>query len=67
MSNCNCPLPTALEDIGAQGCPFNLGQLQRVIITRASNSTFPVTIASADPAVLATWTPLLSASDDTAK
>ena len=65
MSNCNCPLPTHLEDIGAQGCPFNVGQIQRVIITRASNSTFPLTIASADPAVLATWTPLLTAADDT--
>ena len=65
MNNCNCPLPTHLEDIGAQGCPFNVGQIQRVIITRASNSTFPVTISSSDPAVIGTWTPLLTASDDT--
>ncbi len=65
MSNCNCPLPTELQDIGAQGCPFNVGQIQRVIITRANNSVFPVTIASSDPAVIGTWTPLLSANDDT--
>ena len=65
MSNCNCPLPTALTTIAATGCPFNLGQLQRVLITRASNTEFPMTIATSDPALLATWTPLLSATDDT--
>jgi len=65
MSNCNCPLPSALTDIAATGCPFNLGQLQRVIITRSASSIFPATVASSDPAVLATWTPLLTAADDT--
>ena len=65
MSNCNCPLPSALTTIDAAGCPFNLGQLQRVIITRASSSEFPMTVATSNPNVLATWTPLFTASDDT--
>jgi len=65
MSNCNCPLPTHLEDIAASGCPFNLGQLQRVIITRASSATFPITVGTSNPNALATWTPLLTAADDT--
>ena len=65
MSNCNCPLPSALTDIAATGCPFNLGQLQRVIITRASSAFFPATVATSNPNLLATWTPLLTAADDT--
>ena len=65
MSNCNCPLPTALTTIDAQGCPFNLGQLQRIFITRKTNSTFPMTVASTDPALAASWTSLYSAVDDT--
>ena len=65
MSNCNCPLPSALTTIDAAGCPFNMGQLQRVIITRAASSEFPMTVATSNPNVLATWTPLFTASDDT--
>ena len=64
MSNCNCPLPTALSDIPNQTCPVNMGQIQRVFITRASSSALPMTIATEDQTLQATWNVLFNAVND---
>jgi len=69
-----CPLATSLTDIPSSSCPENIGQIQRFWFVRKgvvvfdtlapyTNST-PATIATLDPEVLATWTILFSAVDD---
>jgi len=68
MANCNCPLPTALTTIAEDSCPFNMNQISRFFITRASNATFPLTVgatASDDPTLAAFWATLTAAADDT--
>ena len=69
-----CPLATSLTDIPSSSCPENIGQIQRFWFVRKgvvvfdtlapyTNST-PATIATLDPEVLATWTILFGAVDD---
>lgn len=56
-----CPLPTELEDIPATDCPVQFDQIVRFVFQRVGQATFtPVTIK-----IVATWTPLLAAADDT--
>lgn len=67
MQLCNCPVSAALTSIPKTGCPESFGQIQKVIFQRLKDaegkangfsSTLPITN-------LASWTPLLTASDGT--
>jgi hypothetical protein len=60
MSNCNCPLPSLVDIQTAESCPFDIQQIQRVYVTKKTNTTFPMTIASSDPALAATWAALVA-------
>jgi len=58
---CECPVPTAIGDIGDLTCPENVGQIQRLVFWRGGNS-----IATVAALILeATWTTLFAAADDT--
>ena len=68
--SCNCPLPTALTTISEDVCPFNMNQISRFFITRASNATFPLTVgnlATDDPSLAAFWSAFTAntVTDDT--
>lgn len=65
---CNCPAGAALGSVPLSDCPESLGQIQKVVFQRvfktgATRNEFLV--ASAQPTVLASWTPLLAAVDGT--
>lgn len=65
MLYCDCPLGAALPDIPAVTCPENFGQIQKVVFQRLMGKTAENSIASYSAKTLATWTPLLSATDAT--
>lgn len=56
-----CPQSAAPSDITLD-CPEGMGQIQKILLQRADNS---FVIATANPNVLASWTPLLAAVDGT--
>lgn len=69
-----CPLATSLTDIPASACPENMGQIQRYWFVRKGEviwdtvtpaNNLPATIAALAPTVLAGWTILFAAVDDT--
>lgn len=65
---CACPVGAELPDITLSSCPEIVGQIQKIIFVRkfSSGSTRnKFVIASANPNVLASWTPKLAASDGT--
>lgn len=64
---CTCPPATEPSDIYISTCPEQVGQIQKLIFQRRLNGTAlnKFTIASANPNVVASWTPLLAASDST--
>ncbi|MFZ4705539.1 MAG: BACON domain-containing protein [Bacteroidales bacterium] len=59
MIICICPLGAMLPDIPTSECPVNFGQIQKIIIQRKGQPT------GGDPTLLATWTALMAAIDDT--
>lgn len=64
---CKCPRATALPDIPVANCPESFGQIQKVAFQRlrkadGSKNQF---LSAASIALLASWTPKLSAADDT--
>ena len=68
-----CPLATSLTDIPASVCPENMGQIQRYWFVRKGEviwdtvtpaNNLPATIAALAPTVLAGWTILFAAADD---
>ena len=64
---CKCPAGTALPDIPVSNCPESFGQIQKVAFQRLYKSTgeknsFTTTAGIGEKA---SWTPLLSADDDT--
>ena len=64
---CKCPAGTALPDIPVSNCPESFGQIQKVAFQRLYKSTggknsFTTTAGIGKKA---SWTPLLSADDDT--
>lgn len=64
---CTCGA-TEIPDIPLDDCPESLGQIQKGIFQRIYSSGITknkFVIASANPNVIASWTPLLSASDGT--
>lgn len=65
---CGCPPATAITSPDIQACYEDIGQIQRLLFQRKYSSGTTLnsfTIASANPNVLASWTPLLAASDGT--
>jgi hypothetical protein len=72
---CNCPVPAALTTITSTSCPEEMGQIQRVWFVRkgqvvwdtatAGAANVPVTITGDLVTVVAGWTTLSTAPDDT--
>lgn len=65
---CSCPLGAEIADITLESCPESIGQIQKILFQRRNASAGvrnSFTIASANPNLLASWTPLLAASDNT--
>lgn len=67
MEACVCPAPASLSDVLRATCKENLGQIQRFIFQRqdAAENHFTVTTGFGLINVLANWTPLWIASDNT--
>ena len=68
LSNC-CPAATTLTSITAEGCAQNFGQIQKIIFTRLMNGSSRNGIVdgttSGQAGLLASWTALKAATDDT--
>lgn len=64
---CKCPAGTALPDIPVSNCPESFGQIQKVAFQRLYKSTGEKNSFKTDAVIgkKASWTPLLSADDDT--
>lgn len=65
---CACPEAAAPGDIPIDNCPESIGQVQKVLFQRiysAPGVKNKIVIATTNPNVLATWTPLLAAADGT--
>lgn len=64
---CKCPAGTALPDIPVSNCPESFGQIQKVAFQRLYKSTGEKNSFKTDEGIKkkASWTPLLSADDDT--
>ena len=65
---CTCPPSAALGGITIDSCPESVGQIQKVIFQRifsAAGVKNKLAIATTNPNVIATWTPLLAAADGT--
>ena len=64
---CKCPAGTALPDIPVSNCPESFGQIQKVAFQRLYKSTGEKNSFKTDAGIEknASWTPLLSANDDT--
>lgn len=67
MKTCTCPIATTIQEISTDACPYDIGQVQKIIIQRKfSTGVTRNTIADAATAILlATWTVLLAAADGT--
>lgn len=61
MYACDCPQPTALTEIPASDCPFDLRQVQKVVFQRIGNKFDAVN----DIQLQATWDALKTAIDST--
>lgn len=65
---CSCPQDASIPNVPINECPESLGQVQKAILQRinsAAGTPNKFVIATANPNVLASWTPLLAASDGT--
>lgn len=64
---CKCPAGTALPDIPVSNCPESFGQIQKVAFQRLYKSTGEKISFTTDAGIgkKTSWTPLLSANDDT--
>lgn len=64
---CKCPAGTALPDIPVSNCPESFGQIQKVAFQRLYKSTGVKNSFTTTEGIgkKASWTPLLSADDDT--
>lgn len=64
---CKCPAGTALPDIPVSNCLESFGQIQKVAFQRLYKSTGEKNSFKTDAGIekKASWTPLLSADDDT--
>lgn len=64
---CTCPEAASLTTINVPTCLEDFGQIQKLIFQRRKNGSTinSFTIASSNPALQASWTPLLTAADST--
>jgi hypothetical protein len=65
---CACPAAAAIPDIELEDCKESIGQIQKILFQRvysAAGTLNSFTIASANPNLLASWTPKLAASNGT--
>ena len=64
---CKCPRGAALPDIPAVNCPESFGQIQKVAFVRLykTDGTKNKFVTASDIKLKASWTPLLTAADDT--
>lgn len=64
---CKCPAGTALPDIPVSNCPESFGQIQKVAFQRLYKSTGEKNSFKTDAGIekKMSWTPLLTANDDT--
>ena len=64
---CKCPKGAALPDIPAVTCPESFGQIQKVAFVRLykTDGTKNNFVTASDIKLKASWTPLLTAADDT--
>src|SRR5688572_8815374 len=63
---CNCPLPVALVTVPNVACPQKIGQIQKFIFQRKGHVFDVAATPTPNPiTALASWTPLLSAVDET--
>lgn len=67
---CNCPVGAAITNIPLSDCPEDFGQIQKLILQRVystgtTKNKFPAVAGATSPVLLASWTPLLAASDGT--
>jgi hypothetical protein len=60
----NCPLPAELEDIPDFDCGIRFDQIVKMAFQREGNS-FPTLAGTGGITLEASWTPLLTAADDT--
>lgn len=66
--NCGCPAAAALPSIVIPECAESMGQIQKIIFQRkfsAAGTLNSLVLATADPKLKASWTPLLTAADGT--
>lgn len=61
---CNCPPAAEIPDVPISNCVEEFGQIQKFILQRIYDDAGALN-EMADPTILATWTPLLAASDGT--
>jgi len=64
----NCPQGAAITEVGIARCPESVGQIQKGVFSRlfsAPGVKNKFVVASANPNVLASWTPKLAAADGT--
>lgn len=64
LNTCSCPPGESLIDIPVSECPTSMGQIQKLMFVRTGRKT-PLFTAEKAPEKLASWTPHLTASDDT--
>jgi len=64
---CSCPAPTEIPDITSDDCVERIGEVQKIVFQRTKDGTTlnEITIATSNPNLLATWTALKAASDNT--
>lgn len=60
----NCPLPAALTTLVNPDCPFRFDQIVKIAFMQRQPGASPFA-TEADMKLLATWTPLLAAVDET--
>lgn len=62
---CGCPKSGTLPNIPAQDCPFDIGQVRKIVFQRLNETPGKLNGITADPTLLATWTPFFAANDNT--
>lgn len=65
MFGCACPPSAALTAIPENECGLNIGQIQKIMFQRKQATASPTIPVVADAALLATWTALKAAVNDT--
>lgn len=66
--NCGCPVGASIASVVNEVCSESFGQIQKIIFQRIFSSGTTkngFTIATANPNVKASWTPMFAASDGT--